>query len=431
MPKVVSTPLNDARIRGLSPSTVPVDVRDGRVTGLILTILPSGRRQWTLRYRVRGKHRRLVLGDYPNLTLSKARETAVRAQLKIRDAGDPVADRASAKAKPTDTVGVLAAEYLEKHARIRKRTADQDERILNRDVLPYWRDRSVREIKRRDVREIVERVFDRGAPIMANRTLEIIRKMLNFGVKRDWLDANPASGVDKPGVEKARDRVLSDPEISALWNLLSRFPATAEMQAPGRRRALVNAHGEPFCPLSRTLAGVQKVRLVTAQRGGEVVRMRWVDLDLETRWWTIPAEHSKNGQPHRVPLSNLAVSVIEAQPREDGEEFVFAGRAGVPPAARVRKAGAALSRVLGFVFRSHDLRRTAATRMAAASVRPEHISRVLNHVQGGPKSTRVYDRYNYDIEKRRALETWAWDLARIVEGPRESGAVLIQMAGRR
>jgi integrase len=416
MPRLVAAALTDAQVRALRAGEVPFDVRDGRATGLILTVLPSSRKQWTLRYRTRGKHRRLVLGDYPAVTLSKARELAGRERIRIRDAGDPVAERAAAKAKRTDTVGVLAAEYLEKHARVRKKTGKEDERILNRDVLPYWRERSVRDLTRRDVREIVERVANRGAPIMANRTLEVVRKMLNFGVKRDWLDANPASGIEKPGIEHARERVLDDEEIKALWSLLSRFPAAAEKQAPGRQRADVNGRGEPFCPISPALAAVQKMRLITGQRGGEVVRMRWTDLDLEAGWWTVPAEHSKNGHPHRVPLTNLALRIIGEQPRAGDSAWVFTGREGRLVDARVRKAGAALSRVLGFEFRSHDLRRTAATRMAAAGVPREHISRVLNHVQGGPASARVYDRYSYDAEKRSALERWADRLTAIVEG---------------
>ena len=150
--------------------------------------------------------------------------------------------------------------------------------------------------------------------------------------------------------------------------------------------------------MSPTLAAVQKVRLLLAQRGGEVVAMRWQDVDVEAGWWTIPAEQSKNGEPHRVPLTAEAIEIISAQPKEDGATHVFTGRGGGLVEDRVRKAGAALSRVLGFEFRSHDLRRTAATRMAAAGVPREHIAHVLNHVQGGPRATRVYDRYHYDTE---------------------------------
>jgi integrase len=153
--------------------------------------------------------------------------------------------------------------------------------------------------------------------------------------------------------------------------------------------------------------------------------MRWSDVDLDLGWWTIPPEHSKNSRPHRVPLVPNVVTIIKAQ-QQAGEErgsHVFPGRGNALVAHRVKKAGAALSRVLGFEFRSHDLRRTVATRLGEAGIPREHISAVLNHVQGGPAATRVYDRYSRDREKRTALETWARTLQQILAEP-GSGAVV-------
>jgi integrase len=437
--------LTDATVRALRPADVRCDVPDGRVPGLYLSVLPSGRKQWTLRYRTQGKQRRLVLGEYgdaPKLTLSKAREAAEKQRPQIREGGDPVQTRALAKAKRADTVEALAADYLAKHARKRKRTAAEDDRILTRDVLPHWRDRSVQAITRRDVRDVLARIVDRGAPIAANRTLEIIRKMFNFGISHDWLEHNPAARIEKPGVEHTRDRVLTDDEIRRLWAVLDRVPNTAQKQAPGRRRAKADAHGRPFCPISPALAAVTKLRLVTAQRGGEVVRMRWADVDLPGRWWTIPAEHAKNGLAHRVPLTSRAIAIIEArQPDADQRVgYVFADTRTRPPVKpatkadadagvpvqRMKKAGAALARALtadlratgvpdapAVNIRSHDLRRTAATRMASAGVSRLVIGKVLNHVE--PGVTAIYDRHGYDREKVDALATWARELDRILD----------------
>jgi integrase len=393
-------------------------------------------KQWTLRYRTQGKQRRLVLGefgDHPKLTLSKAREAAERHRPKIREGADPVADRVAAKAIPVDTVGALAEEYVSKHVQIRHRRPDEEERILNVYILPEWKKRSVRGLTRRDVRTLVEAIAERGAPVMANRVLAVVRRMLNFGVRRDWIDANPASLITKPGAENARDRVLSDDELRAVWAVLGRFPATHEKQAPGRKRATHDADQQPFCPITPALAAVQRVRLLTAQRGGEVVAMRWQDLDLTTpAWWTIPATLAKNGQTHRVPLTSDVVKIIKGQ-ASDGEPqpdaYVFA-HLGESVKDRAKKAGAALSRTLGFQFRGHDLRRTAATRMAEAGVPRQHISAVLNHVQAGPTATRVYDRYSYDAEKRAALETWAKQLSRILVDTPRTGAAIVPMRKR-
>jgi integrase len=303
---------------------------------------------------------------------------------------------------------VLAEDYLAKHARKFKRSAGEDERILNVEVLPRWREKSVRDLTRRDVRALVERVADR-APIMANRVLAVVRKMLNFAVDHDWIDANPAARVKKPSPETSRDRVLSSEEIRRVWRLLSHLPSTEERPAPGRTRATC-PKDDPLCPVSVAMAALLKVRLLTAQRGGEVARMRWQDLTLPNDkekiatvgWWTIPSEHAKNGVPHRVPLTADVVVLIKAQlPKGDEKpgEFVFTGRGGSTVLDRARKAPAAVAAALDISFRGHDLRRTAATQMAEAGVPREHIAHVLNHFEGGARATRVYDRYAYDREE--------------------------------
>ena len=235
------------------------DIRDGAQRGLVLSILPSGRKQWTLRYRIAGKQRRLVLGEYPGLTLSRARDEAEEARNRIRKGADPAAERRSAKAPVKDTVSALADDYLQKHARKLKRSAAEDERALRVEVLPSWKDRRVRDLTRRDVRTLIERIADRGSPVMANRVLALVRKMLNFAVDHDWIEANPASRVAKPARELSREKVLSDDELRRLWRLLERFPATSERQAPGRKRASANPN-DPLCPVGPTLAALLKVR---------------------------------------------------------------------------------------------------------------------------------------------------------------------------
>jgi integrase len=422
--------LSDRGIRALQPARTAHDIRDGGTPGLILRVLPSGQKQFSVRYRIQGKQRRLLLGEYPAVSLAEARKRARRVQSAVDDGRDPAGERQALKVRPSDTVAALGQEYVAKHARKFKRSADEDERILEVYILPQWRDRSVRGLTRREVRALVERVAER-APVMANRVLALVRKMLNFAVSRDWIDANPAARMERPGAEHSRDRVLSDDELRALWGVLSRFPARHEKQAPGRPRATRTSDDQPLCPISPALAAVQQVRLLTAQRGGEVVGMRWGDVDLAQGWWTIPADRSKNGQPHRVPLTAEVVALIRSQHGDAGEASapdacVFAGLAGASVESRAPKASAALSRVLGFAFRGHDLRRTAATRMAAAGVPREHIGHVLNHVQGS-RVTRIYDRYLYDREKRMALETWARTLTGILEN-RTAAASIVPFA---
>ena len=424
----------DPFLRALRPSGVARDYRDTQQPGLLARVLPSGLVQFSVRYRFQGRQRRLMLGEYSAVGLADARKRARKALSAVDDGRDPAAERQAAKAQRTDTVETLAAEYLKLHARKFKRSADEDDRILGVDVLPFWRHRSVRELTRRDVRTLIERKAD-DAPVMANRVLAVVRKMLNFAVDHDWIDANPAARVQKPAPETSRDRVLTHDEIRRLWRVLSHFPTTAERPAPGRRRA----HGDkddPLCPVSPWLAAAFKVRLLTAQRGGEVARMRWSDLELErtkekgtivSGWWTIPGEFTKNGEPHRVPITADVAALIEGrQPENDKARgvYVFSFDGDTAAIDRSKKASAALARALGIDFRGHDLRRTAATGMAEAGIPREHIAHVLNHVEGGARATRVYDRYNRDAEKRIALEAWERRLRAILTEQPKGGAVV-------
>ena len=170
-------------------------------------------------------------------------------------------------------------------------------------MLPVWRHRRVVDLQRRDVRELVERKA-RTAPIQANRVLQRISAMLTFAVDQDWIESNPAWRIKKPGRERSRDRVLTRDELRELWAALHETEAT-------------NPDGTPKPRLSQTLNDMLIVMLLTAQRRGEVCTMRWQDVDLVTGWWMIPAESSKNADPHRVPLTPMVLEILERRAEAD------------------------------------------------------------------------------------------------------------------
>jgi integrase len=174
-----------------------------------------------------------------------------------------------------------------------------------REVLPVWRHLRVQDLKRRDVRELVERKAQ-SAPIMANRILSRISAMLTFALEHDWIESNPASRIRKPSEERSRDRVLSRDEVRELWGALHETEAK-------------NADGTPRPRLSQTLNDMLIVMLLTAQRRGEVCTTRWEDVDLLTNWWTIPLESSKNADPHRVPLTPMVKDILERRAK-DGDD---------------------------------------------------------------------------------------------------------------
>ena len=120
-------------------------------------------------------------------------------------------------------------------------------------------------------------------------------------VDQDWIEANPAWRVKKPAREHSRDRVLTRDELRELWTALHDDQVNATATHPD---------GTPKQQLSRTLKDSLLVMLLTAQRRGEICRMGWQDVDLTTGWWLIPAESSKNADPHRVPLTPMVLGIL-------------------------------------------------------------------------------------------------------------------------
>ena len=169
---------------------------------------------------------------------------------------------------------------------------------------------------------------------------------------------------------------------------------------------------------SPLIAALFRIRLLTAQRGGEVHGAAWSELDLANGWWTIPAERSKNGLAHRVPLSPQALRILKPWRKTvDDSPWVFpSSRQTGPHIAHAQKAIERIVRASGVQFRGHDLRRTAASLMVGAGVPRLVVSKILNHVETGV--TAVYDRLGDDLEKRAALDFWGKRVEQIVSGKR-------------
>ncbi len=408
----------DRSIAALKPKAALYEVwEDGR-TGLGVRMSPTGRKSWNFMYRFGGKARRMTLGTYPAVSLASVRVKHANAKELLAKGTDPGAlhiEKRRAE-RQAETVQNLADEYLEKWARPRKRSAGEDERILRKDVLPAWGTRKAKSITRRDVILLLDGIVERGSPIAANRTLAVVRKMFNFAISRDIVNATPVAMVRAPAKENQRDRILSADEIRTFWNGLANAPMSAAHKV------------------------VLKFELASAQRKGEIVGAALSEFDFDERVWTIPANRVKNGIAHRVPLSPLALELIEearavaklaeiarveklpgVEPREP--EWLFpAGDGPIKPKSVNRALQKAMEptekgkdpAIIIKNMTPHDLRRTAASNMAMLGINRLVIGKVLNHAENSV--TGVYDRYSYDNEKRHALESWASYLEGILSG---------------
>jgi len=400
--------LTDRRIRSLKAEEQRVEVMDGAVPGLGVRVSPDGGKSWFLRYGPLEARRRIALGPYPALTLDAARNKAreLVAGVKISDR-DPMAERKAkrvARRKAgAETFEALASCYLEEHAKRNKRLRgwQEDERKLRVEVLPVWGSRPAAEIRRADVRDLLERIVAQRGGVCANRTRALVSKVFSFGMERERVESNPVYGVKRLYTEKPRERVFTEGELGALWPLLDR--------------------------LQPAVAAAWRLVLFTAQRPGEVLSMRWRDLERDSLgwWWNIPAELTKTNRAHRVPISAQALAVIEAlRPLTGSSEWVLASRAEGKPLIWLSHSSARLREWSGLEhFTPHDLRRTAATWLGRSGVRPDTIDQLLNHAAG--RISRTYNRAGYDAEKRQAVVLLGSLVESVLAGEERSNVVRI------
>ena len=373
MQKVLTAKTLDA----LKPAAKRYEVHDLHCPGLTVRVSVGGQKVFSVKFRYGLKQKRQKLGVYPRITLATARDKAIDILRQVDEGIDPTKRRRN----PDTKVEAVCREFVRLHAQARNKSWREAERILEREFISTSGQRDIRDIKRWDILELMDAAIARGSAYQANRILSNIRKLFNWCIERGIVEVSPIVGLKAPTKEQSRDRVLDDAEVVCVLR------ACRNDVYPFRQ----------FVPML----------LATAQRRGELAEMRWGEIDLEAKIWVIPAERSKNGKPHVVPLSGYALDVLNEVPRFLDCDFVFTTTHKSPVSGfskMVRRLSEG-SHTSG--WRLHDLRRTAASGMARASVAPHVVEKVLNHISGTISGVAaVYNRYGYDVEKRQALDQW-------------------------
>jgi len=397
--------LTAASVEKMKPTDRRQEIPDQLCTGLYLTVQPSGKKGWQVRYRHAGVHRRMSLGAYPVLSLADARQRARDALAAASEGRDPAEEVRAAKApKPQDDrdmIKTLIGQFDKRHLSGLK-SGRVVRRELDRHVVSAWGERNIHDIAKRDVIDLLDGIADSGRVVTANRVRAYLNKFLNWAVERDILPMNPATGVKPVAKETSRDRVLSDDEIRWFWQACE-------------------AEGFPWGSLG-------KVLLLTGQRLGEVAAM--TDTEITGDLWHLPAARTKNGRAHDVPLSEAVRDVLASIERIDGKAGFIFTTTGESPVSGFFKARAYLAARMVEIaseqvgepveiphWTFHDLRRTAATGMARLGIPVRITEAVLNHVSGtGGGIVAVYQRHDYAEEKRNAMEAWGRFVRSRVEG---------------
>ncbi|MBX6743582.1 MAG: site-specific integrase [Acetobacteraceae bacterium] len=412
------------------PGRRDILIFDAELAGFGLRVTAKGTKTFLFQYNAGPQvKRRVVIGTFgAEMTTAQARKRAETLRGQVRESRDPVAERRAARAAALEaetrakaaeaaaryTVPVLIDQWAEHH--LSQRSVSYQRRVPRelKAALVEWKAAPAASFAHADAVRVLDAVKAARGPVAANRLRAVARACWGWAVKRGALDRNPWEATPQPARETARERVLSDAELAAIWHAAEGL-------------------GAPWTAILRLL-------ILTGQRRGEVAGMAWAELDLAVGLWSLPGDRTKNGRPHDVPLSTEAVEIIQAVKRRKADLLVFQGPTRNAPsgfgkmkarldAALARAAKQGGPKVAPWTL--HDLRRTVATGLQRLGVRLEVIEAVLNHVSGSRAGiVGVYQRHGWAREKAEALRGWAGHVMRCVDrGAAVSNVVPLRKAG--
>jgi integrase len=397
--------LNDRFVAGIR-SANRENIFDTKARGLVLRVGPRVK-TWYFTYRHGGPTQWLRLGDYPALSLAKARAQALDHRHAIDIEGkDPAAEKRTPPPAPEPTPEPPRAYTFADFAptfvafqKGRKKTWYDDEAMLERYLLPAWGTLPLRDITRRHVHELLDAVAGKGLTVGVNRVQALISRVFTLALDRSLIDAHPAARMIKRFDERASTRVLSDDELRALWKGLDAHPGAA--------------------------SDAVRLRLLLGQRGEETAGMLWRELDLDAALWSLPGTRTKNKRPHAVPLPPTALTLLQARRKtiDEDEPRVF------PAFALTSLEHKAISVIHNGAYEWKDLRRTVGTRLAELGFDETTRGRVLNHARV-TVTERHYNLHAYLDETRRALTAWDTELQRILAKAPKKTARIVRMRTR-
>jgi integrase len=367
--------LTDSNVSTLPVKGKDVLYPDDACENFYLRVRESGSRTYCIQWRQGGLQRRATIGKASHLALDEARQRARKLLVGVHDGIDPIAQKAQTRVDDRQLFSVMAAEYLDFRSRdLRARSLVLCRLHLETYFKPLHR-LPLHRINRATVAAELRVIAKDRGPVAANRGRSTLSAFFGWAIGEGVIETNAAVGTNR-AAESARERVLSDAELVAIWN------------------------AAPDSDYGRII----QLLLLTGQRREEIGSLRWSEI--VDGVIALPRERTKNKQAHTVPLSPQALAVLEKAPRRKDREFVFGeGANGFAGYGRGKIRLDEASGVQNWTV--HDLRRTMATRMADLGVQPHVIEATLNHISDHKSGVAgVYNRSSYTEEKRAAMILW-------------------------
>lgn len=376
--------------------------------GLTLLVDATGK-HWRFRYRYGGKERMISFGSVGDVSLAEARDQRKEARDLLRDGIDPVAHKRAhkaAQAAQEATLQKVAQEWLAGQ-QWASNYREKVEGRLRRHIYPLLGRRPIGAIAAPELLEALRRVEKAGTIETARRCNQHVARVYRYAIAAGLATHNPAAGLEEALAAKPRTRhfaAITDPDkLGALLRAIEGFDGTPQVRAALRLAPLL---------------------LV---RPGELRRMEWAEVDLDSALWSIPAEKMKMDRDHLVPLPDQAVDILrELEPWSAGGRYVFPGGRSVERPMSENAMTAALRRIgySGDNVTVHGLRATARTLLdEVLQFRPDYIEHQLAHAVRDANG-RAYNRTTFLNERRSMLQTWADYL----DGLRENKGKVLSMS---
>jgi integrase len=396
--------LTDLALKKLKPKDKIYKATDR--DGMYVSVALTGQITFRYDYRLNGRRETLTIGRYGSdgISLAEARERCLAARKMVSEGQSPAHEKQRDKRRlaVARTFGAVGKLWL-KEARMAESTRAMRKAILDRDILPIWKNRLLTEIKPDDLRQLCSKVKDRGAPATAIHVRDIVKQIYAFAILHGEKVFNPADDVGPASIATfvPKDRALSPVEIRIMLQQLEHIPTL-----PTIRLGL-------------------RLILLTLVRKSELLDAVWDEVDFENAVWTIPKERMKRSKAHNVYLSQQALDIMIALKTCAGNSrYLLPSRydADAPMSRatfnRITTAVAVRAKNNGLPlepFTVHDLRRTGSTLLNELGFNRDWVEKCLAHEEGH-SSRGVYNKAEYEQQRRHMLQEWADIIDAWVEG---------------
>jgi len=400
----------------MAPPSGRMEIEDEVCPGLVLRVTPRGVKSFSVIYKVpgeggtsdvgrllTGKQHRITLGPTPPLDLKTARERTRKIVLAATEGRDARIERNSQnRSRCFNTFDAALNRFIEQEIKPTVRSWKNVERVLRIHVQPHWSNKSLLDIRRSDIHEILDGLVANGRPATGYEVRKHLSRFFNWATDRELLTDNPIHSMKRSDLAPKGDagRALTDAELRYIWR--------------------------SACFLGYPFGDLFKLLILTGQRRNEWASARLSEINFNKGWLEIPKARYKGGRDHIVPLAGEVLSIIENLPVcSESHNFILSSRNGEVPVSGFSKAKAMLDgNVLALMkadeqdaklqkYRVHDFRVTCETRLANLGFNQETRDAVLGHAKLGLQKT--YNKYDYSEEKKAALTAYANEIKRIVK----------------